>query len=82
MSSDDAATPRPKALGPEPGRPPLLLTVRELAALMGRTEKSVRHRIERGQLPGVTRIGGSVYFRRDEVLRFLSEGRGPSARSR
>jgi hypothetical protein len=60
-----------------------LLTVKQFALLVGWTEKAVRHRIDRGQLPGVVRVGGSVFLRRDEVLGFLLEGRGLSpARSR
>lgn len=61
---------------------PLLLTVAQLAQHLGWTEKALRHRIDRGQIPGVTRIGRSVYLRRDEVLGFVLEGRGPSSRSR
>lgn len=61
------------------GSLPLLLTIREFAFLVGCwTEKSIRHRIARGQLPGVRRILGRVYLRRDEVLRFVLEGRGLS----
>lgn len=56
----------------------MLLTIAEFAALIGRSEKSVRHRIARKQIPGAVRIGRSVYLRRTEVLRFLAEGRGPS----
>ncbi len=55
-----------------------LLRVSEVAAMIGCSPKAVRHRIERGQIPGVVRIGASVYIRRDEVVRFLAEGRGPS----
>lgn len=59
-----------------------LLTVPDIATMMGVSEKAVWHRHYRGQIPGLVRVGASVYFRRDEVLRFLSEGRGPSPRSR
>ena len=71
-----AGSPRRAALD-EPNLP-ILLTIAEFAALIGRSEKSVRHRIVRQQIPGVVRIGRSVYLRRAEVLRFLAEGRGPS----
>ena len=56
----------------------LLLTVRQAAVLIGASRSATWHRIYRGQLPGVVRIGGSVYFRRPVLLRFLQEGRGPS----
>lgn len=55
-----------------------LLRVADVAEMIGCSTKAVRHRLARGQLPGVTRIGGSVYLRRDDVLRFLAEGRGSS----
>ena len=71
-----AGSPRRAAL--EEPNLPILLTIAEFAALIGRSEKSVRHRIVRQQIPGVVRIGRSVYLRRAEVLRFLAEGRGPS----
>ncbi len=79
MSDREEAAPRAPAVPPPP---PLLLTVKQVAALIGCSEKSVRHRKDRGQIPGVVHIGSSVFFRRAEVLRFL-EGRGLSpARSR
>lgn len=56
----------------------MLLTIHDIASLIGCTPKAVRHCVARGQPPGVTRIGGSVYLRRAEVLPFLAEGRGPS----
>ena len=61
---------------------PLLLRIGVAAFLLSMTEKALRHRIARGQIPGVTRIGGSVFLRRADLLRFLAEGRGPSPRSR
>jgi hypothetical protein len=57
---------------------PLYFSVAQLAAVIGCSEKAVRHRIARGQVPGVVRVWGRVYVRRTEVLRFLAEGRGPS----
>lgn len=57
---------------------PPLVSIAKFAVFIGWSEKAIRHRIDRGQLPGVVRIGGSVYLRRDEVLAFLAEGRGPS----
>lgn len=56
----------------------MLLDVNGVAALIGCSAKAIRHRIARGQLPGVVRVWGRVYVRRSEVVRFLAEGRGPS----
>lgn len=63
---------------PEPKAPPALLRTREAAAIVGISDKAIRHRIERGQIPGVVRIGASVFIRRAELLRLIAEGRGPS----
>lgn len=57
---------------------PRLATITQVAAYIGWTAKALRRRIERGQVPGVVKIGHSVYLRRDEVLAFVREGRGPS----
>ena len=60
-----------------------LLTVPQVAELLGMTPKAVYHRAERGQLPGALHVGRSLRFRRSDLLRFIGEGRGPSpARSR
>lgn len=55
-----------------------LLTVRQVAELLGMTPKAIYHRAERGQLPGVFHVGRSLRFRRSDLLRFISEGRGLS----
>jgi excisionase family DNA binding protein len=57
-----------------------LMTVSEVAELLRTTPKAVYHRIERGQLPGVVHDGDRLLVRRAELLRYLSEGRGPSPR--
>lgn len=61
-----------------PGANQLALTVGQVAALLGMTPKAVYHRAERGQLPGVFRVGRSLRFRRADLIRFMAEGRGPS----
>jgi excisionase family DNA binding protein len=58
----------------------LLLTVPQVARLLGMTPKAIYHRAERGQLPGVVRVGRSLRFRRADLLRCISEGRGLSPR--
>jgi len=62
--------------GPRP--PPLALTVRQVADMLGMSPKAVYHRAERGQLPGKFYVGRSLRFRRADLLRFVSEGRGLS----
>jgi excisionase family DNA binding protein len=58
---------------------PYLLTVEEVASTYLRTSrKAVYDMVSRGQLPGVTRVGRRVLFRRDHLLAWLEERRAPS----
>jgi excisionase family DNA binding protein len=57
---------------------PLLLTVTETATLLRTTRKAVYAMIERGLLPGVTRIGRRVLVRSADLLDFLDHNRAPS----
>lgn len=57
---------------------PLLLTVNETAAFLRTTRKAVYVMIERGLLPGVTRIGRRVLVRSTDLLDFLDHNRAPS----
>ena len=57
---------------------PLLLTIDEVAALFRTSRKGIYGMIERGQLPGVTRVGRRLLIRRDALLDFLDHNRTPS----
>lgn len=57
---------------------PLLLTVLETATLLRTTRKAVYAMIERGLLPGITRIGRRVLVRSTDLLDFLDHNRTPS----
>jgi excisionase family DNA binding protein len=57
---------------------PLLLTVDETASLLRTTRKAIYALIERGQLPGVTRLGRRVLILRSELLEWLCEKRTTS----
>ena len=57
---------------------PLLATVDETAALLRTTRKAVYSMIERGQLPGVTRIGRRVLIRTSDLLDWLGQKSTPS----
>jgi excisionase family DNA binding protein len=61
-----------------PGSLPLLLTVVETATLLRTTRKAVYTMIERGLLPGVTRLGRRVLTRSDQLLDFLDHNSAPS----
>jgi len=61
-----------------PHAPPLpqLDTVADVAAMLRTTPKAIYTMVERGQIPGVFRIGRRVLFRRDALLQWLSERSG------
>jgi excisionase family DNA binding protein len=61
---------------PLPGQ--LLLTVPQVARLLGTTPKAIYHRAERGQLPGVVRVGRRIRVRRDRLLQYIEENSVPS----
>ena len=57
---------------------PLLATVDETAALLRTTRRAIYSMIERGQLPGVTRIGRRVLIRTHDLLDWLGQKSTPS----
>ena len=57
---------------------PALMTVEETAAHLRKSEKAIYQMVGRAQLPGVTRIGRRVYFRRDHLLHWLDHKCAPS----
>ncbi len=54
---------------------PILLTANETADLLRTSRKAVYVMAERGQLPGVTRIGRRLLVRRDALLDWLDQKR-------
>lgn len=54
-----------------PGREPLLLTVDEVAVILRTTRKAIYAMAERGQLPGLRRVGRRLLVRREELLIWL-----------
>ena len=57
---------------------PMLLTADETADLLRTTRAAVYAMAERGQLPGVTRIGRRLLVRRDALVDWLDQKRAPS----
>lgn len=47
------------------------MTVDDVARLLQSSREAVYARIERGQIPGVVRVGRRVYVRRDDLRRAL-----------
>ena len=55
-----------------------ILYVRDLAQLLGRTEKAIRHAARRGKLPTPIRLAGRLAWPRAVVLSWLAERSGVS----
>ena len=53
---------------------PELLTAREVAAWLKTSRKAIYTMVERGQLPGVVRVGKRLLFCRETLLRWTREG--------
>ena len=56
----------------------ILLTATDVANLLRTTRRSIYAMAGRGQLPGITRIGRRLLFRRDDLLPWLDERRASS----
>ena len=54
------------------------MTADETAELLRTTKKAVYAMVERGQLPGVTRLGRRVLIRREALIDWLDQKRTPS----
>jgi excisionase family DNA binding protein len=57
---------------------PPLLTAKEAGALLRTSRKAVYSMVERGQLPGVIRLGRRLLIRTRDLLDFLDHNRTPS----
>jgi excisionase family DNA binding protein len=53
---------------------PVLLTIDEVGTLLRTSRKAIYTMVERGQLPGVVRIGRRVLVREDALLDWLGQG--------
>jgi excisionase family DNA binding protein len=61
---------------------PALLRIDEVGALLRTSRKAIYAMVERGQLPGVVRIGRRVLIREDALLHWLGQKSTPSLESR
>ena len=52
----------------EPQGVPVFLVAREVADILRTSRPAIYAMVERGQLPGVTRIGRRILFQRDALL--------------
>ena len=50
-----------------------LMTVKETAGYLGISESALRKRIFLGQVRGLIRLGGSLYFDRPKLEKFIDE---------
>ena len=58
-------------------RLPMLLTATDVADLLRTSRNAVYAMVERDQLPGVTRVGRRLRFRRDTLLDWLDQKSAP-----
>ena len=56
----------------------MLMTAAEVAALLRTSRLAVYAMAERGQLPGVIRIGRRLLVRREDLVSWLDQKRAPS----
>jgi excisionase family DNA binding protein len=68
----------PEHAGPPPAGWPPLLTASEVAAALRTSRKAIYAMAERGQLPGVVRIGRRLLVRCDDLHSWLDERRAAS----
>ena len=59
-----------------------ILTVDELALLLRVNRKTLYSAIQRGEIPGVRRIGGVIRIARAAVLAWMDQGQGRAVHSR
>ena len=59
-----------------------LLTPDEVAALLRTSKKAIYAMVERGQLPGIIRIGRRLLVREENLLEWLRQKSTPSPESR
>jgi excisionase family DNA binding protein len=52
---------------------PTLLTTSEVASLLRTSNKAVYAMVERGQLPGVVRVGRRLLVRQDDLVEWLRQ---------
>ena len=57
---------------------PFLMTPAEVGRLLRKSRKAIYVMLERGQLPGLTRIGRRLLVRRDVLIDWLDQKRTPS----
>lgn len=60
---------------------PTVLTPDDLATLLRVRKRAVLDAIQRGELPGVRRVGRRIRADRDTVLRWLADGRGQARKA-
>ena len=53
------------------GEIPELLTIRELAAILKVSQRSIWRLVASGQLVGPLRVGGSIRWRRDDIRNWI-----------
>ena len=58
---------------------PEFFTMQEVGEILRTSRAAIYAMVERGQLPGVTRIGRRILIQREALLDWLHERRAPSS---
>lgn len=61
-------------LAPQATAEPLLITVHDVATILGISVRSVWRLRDSGQIISSVRVGGAVRWRRDEILQWIKDG--------
>jgi excisionase family DNA binding protein len=64
----------PQSLDAAPVITPRLMTVRQLAAWLALSERTIKRMVAAQEIPGIVRIGRSVRFDRNQVETWVSRG--------
>lgn len=54
--------------------PPVLLTVKEVAEMLGLSERTVYRLADAGNMPRPVKLGAAVRWRRNELERWIDDG--------
>lgn len=71
-----SASPAHQAATPDHGAAaiPKLLTIRDLARILKLSPRSIWRLVRNRQLPGPLRIGGSIRWRAEEIVKWIANG--------
>jgi predicted DNA-binding transcriptional regulator AlpA len=61
----------------EQGEFPRVVGIKQVAAMLGRTEKAVRRMWEKGKMPNPVRIDSRLQWDSQDILKLIERGKAP-----